>query len=66
MQKKKNILCFSTPFDFNAVDLLEKLKVQLYKIASFEINHIPLLEKLKKQKNQLSYQLVWLILMILI
>lgn len=49
--KKKNILCFSTPFDFNAVDLLEKLKVQLYKIASFEINHIPLLEKIGKTKK---------------
>ena len=49
--KKKNILCFSTPFDIEAVKLLEKLKVKLYKIASFEINHIPLLEAVGKTKK---------------
>ena len=49
--KKKNIVCFSTPFDVEAVKLLEKLKVQLYKIASFEINHIPLLEEVGKTKK---------------
>jgi pseudaminic acid synthase len=49
--KKKRILCFSTPFDIAAVDLLEKLKVKLYKIASFEINHIPLLERIGKTKK---------------
>jgi pseudaminic acid synthase len=49
--KKKNILCFSSPFDIEAVNLLEKLKVKLYKIASFEINHIPLLEKVGKTKK---------------
>ena len=50
--KKKNILCFSSPFDKEAVRLLEKLKVKLYKVASFEINHIPLLEEIGKTKNQ--------------
>lgn len=49
--KKKNIICFSSPFDIEAVNLLEKLKVKLYKIASFEINHIPLLEKIGKTKK---------------
>ena len=49
--KKKNILCFSSPFDSVAVQLLEKLKVQLYKIASFEINHIPLLEEVGKTRK---------------
>ena len=49
--KKKKNLCFSTPFDVEAVKLLQKLNVQLFKIASFEINHLPLLEAVGKTKK---------------
>ena len=44
--ENKGILWFSTPFDSTAVDFLEKMKVQLYKVASHEIIDIPLLKRI--------------------
>ena len=49
--KKLKIICFSTPFDESAVDLLESLNCPFYKVASFEMNHIPLIKKISQTKK---------------
>lgn len=43
--EKHGMLFFSTPFDFTAVDFLEELNVDFYKIASFENTDLPLIKR---------------------
>jgi pseudaminic acid synthase len=42
--KEEDLICFSSPFDTNSVDLLETLNSPIYKVASFEITDIPLIK----------------------
>lgn len=43
---------FSSPFSLEAVDMLEEVGMDTYKIASGEVNNIPLLEKIAKTKKR--------------
>ena len=47
----KGIQIFSSVFDETGIEFLEKLNVQVYKIASFENNHYPLLKKIAQTKK---------------
>ena len=49
--EKQGLIFFSTPFDTTAVDFLEKMKVEVYKVASFEVVDIPLLKKIGQTKK---------------
>ena len=49
--KKNKIICFSSPFDEEAVDFLDKLNCPAFKIASFENNHFPLMKKIISKKK---------------
>ncbi len=49
--ESKGLVVFSTPFDNTAVDFLEEMNVDLYKVASFEVVDIPLLKRIGKTKK---------------
>jgi pseudaminic acid synthase len=46
--KRAGIICFSSPFDDTAIDLLEGFNVPAYKIASFEVIDTPLIRHAAK------------------
>jgi len=47
--KKKKMMIFSTPFDFESADFLDKLGVSAFKIASVDLVNIPLIEHVAKK-----------------
>ncbi|MDO4332357.1 MAG: pseudaminic acid synthase [Eubacteriales bacterium] len=46
--KKLGLICFSSPFDFTAVDFMAELDMPAFKFASYEINDIPLIRRAAK------------------
>ena len=51
--KKIGIVCFSTPFDESAVDLLESLNCPFYKIASFEMTDDNLIKRVAQTRKKM-------------
>lgn len=45
---EKNILFLSSAFDLDSIDVLEELKIPLYKVPSGEINNVPYLRKIAR------------------
>lgn len=49
--KSKGIEVFSTPFDFESVDFLEQVGVNLFKIASMDIVNLPLIRYVARKNK---------------
>lgn len=49
--EEKGILFLSTPFDFESVDILEKIDVPLYKVSSGDLTNLPLLKYIAKKQR---------------
>ena len=49
--KKQNIIIFSSPFSFEAIDLLTKIKTPAFKIASGDLTNIPLIKYTASKKK---------------
>ena len=50
--KFKKIIFLSTPYNFEDVDLLENLKVSVFKLASMHLTELSFIEYVAKKKNQ--------------
>jgi len=48
---KLDIICFSTPFDTDSVDMLERIGNPIYKISSFHVTDLELIEHVCKTKK---------------
>ena len=48
---KMNIICFSTPFDIDSVDMLERIGNPIYKISSFHVTDLKLIEYVCQTKK---------------
>jgi len=48
---KLGIICFSTPFDTDSVDLLERIGNPIYKISSFHVTDLKLIEYVCRTKK---------------
>ena len=53
--KKKKIIFFSSPCDYEAVDELDDLGVQLFKVASFDLTDLNLIKYIAQKKNNTFY-----------
>lgn len=51
--QENDILFMSTPFDFESVDLLEKIGVEIYKIGSGDLTNLPLLKYVASKNKPL-------------
>jgi sialic acid synthase SpsE len=48
---KLDIVCFSTPFDIDSVEILERIGNPIYKISSFHVTDLDLIEHVCKTKK---------------
>ena len=48
---KKKLIFIASAFDEESADLLDKLGIAAYKVASYELTHIPLLEHIAKKNK---------------
>lgn len=49
--KKIGLVTFASVFDFDSLDMLDRLKVPAYKIASGDITHLPLLREIGRRNK---------------